>query len=145
MSQHFWERCHWGRMRSVPCSGYSELLLSAIHRYMCIHEITIMIYWNIQAAMADHMIVITRFLSKETRDWNYNMTLWRSSQLFACSFAYTALSVITGTVNAVRLTFFHRDLTMWSSFRVSNQVLTKVLIYCVSEMLLICSGEGGSV
>jgi hypothetical protein len=49
-----------------------------------------------QALMADRLAVMCRFLSPETIDWNYNMVLWRSSQLYSCSFAYTLLSVLSG-------------------------------------------------
>ena len=92
------------------------------------------------AVMTDHVITMTRFLSIRTKDWNYNMTLWRSSQLYACSFAYTVLSIITGTINAVRACFLNRDLTMWASFRVSNQAFDKAwrdVVSCQSK----CSWE----
>ena len=49
-----------------------------------------------QALMADRLAVMCRFLSPETVDWNYNMVLWRSSQLYSCSFAYTLLSLFSG-------------------------------------------------
>jgi len=72
------------------------------------------------AIMTDRIVNMCRFLCLKTDDWNYSMVLWRSSQLYACSFAYSLLSVITGTSNAFRAKFFDSDLTMWSSFRVSD-------------------------
>ena len=83
--------------------------------------------------MTDRLVNMCRFLSIKTDKWNYSMVLWRSSQLYSCSFAYATLSVITGTTNAFRAKFLDRydgacdfsycdcrDLTMWSSFRVSD-------------------------
>jgi hypothetical protein len=53
------------------------------------------------------------------------MVLWRSSQLFVCSWAYTLLSVIIGTQSAYKAKFNDGDNTMWSSFRVSNDEIGK--------------------
>ena len=53
------------------------------------------------------------------------MVLWRSSQLYSVSAAYTLLSVITGTSTAFRAKFFDGDNTALNSFRVSGNQLTK--------------------
>ena len=68
------------------------------------------------------------FLSPKTKkdQWNFSMVLWRSSQLFVCSFAYTLLSLINGTQTAYRARFKDGDNTMWSSFRVSSDEVTKL-------------------
>lgn len=67
------------------------------------------------------------FLSPKTKkdQWNFSMVLWRSSQLFVCSFAYTLLSLINGTQTAYRARFKDGDNTMWSSFRVSSDEVSK--------------------
>lgn len=77
--------------------------------------------------MTDRIVNMCRFLSLKTDDWNYSMVLWRSSQLYSCSFAYSLLSIITGTGNAFKSQFFDKDLTMWSSFRVSDAAFTAAL------------------
>jgi hypothetical protein len=80
--------------------------------------------------MTDRIVNMCRFLSLKTDDWNYSMVLWRSSQLYSCSFAYSLLSILTGTTNAFKAHFMDADLTMWSSFRVSdaafNQAMDKI-------------------
>lgn len=76
------------------------------------------------AFMADVMCRLVSFLNPHTKKWNYTMVLWRSSQLYACSFAYTFLSVLSGTRSAFNAKFYDADLTMWSSFRVSDSQLT---------------------
>ena len=58
-------------------------------------------------------------------DWNFNLVLWRSSQLYVCSFAYTLLSVISGTRAAFRARFSDGDNTFWTSFRVSDEAIAK--------------------
>lgn len=78
------------------------------------------------AIMTDRIVNMCRFLSLKTDNWNYSMVLWRSSQLYSCSFGYTLLSIITGTGNAFKAKFFACDLTMWSSFRVSDAAFTAV-------------------
>lgn len=78
--------------------------------------------------MADRMIQICGCVNPHTTrtgHWNYHMTLWRSSQLFACSFAYTILTIYEGTVSFLRAIFFAADLTMWQSFRVSDTVFER--------------------
>lgn len=77
--------------------------------------------------MTDRIVNMCRFLSLKTDDWNYSMVLWRSSQLYSCSFAYSTLSIITGTGNAFKAYFFDADLTMWSSFRVSDAAFQQAL------------------
>lgn len=52
--------------------------------------------------MTDRIIAMCRYLSLKTDDWNYSMVLWRSSQLYSCSFAYSTLSILTGTSNSVK-------------------------------------------
>lgn len=77
--------------------------------------------------ITDRIIALAKFLSPKTVDdkWNYNMVLWRSSQLYVCSFAYTALSIWVGTRTAFRAMFFDGDNTMWSSYRVSDSDINK--------------------
>lgn len=92
------------------------------------------------AMMTDRIVNMCRFLSLKTDDWNYSMVLWRSSQLYSCSFAYTLLSIITGTGNAFKAKFFDKDLTMWSSFRVSDAAFTAVrqsIHYCLNSTLIV--------
>lgn len=48
------------------------------------------------AFMTDVMCRLVAYLNTHTKKWNYTMILWRSSQLYACSFAYTFLSVLSG-------------------------------------------------
>jgi len=77
--------------------------------------------------ITDRIIAMATFLSPKTKrdQWNFSMVLWRSSQLFVCSFAYTLLSLINGTQTAYRARFKDGDNTMWSSFRVSSDELAK--------------------
>lgn len=65
------------------------------------------------AVMIDALIRMCRQLNNKTSEWKYSKVLWRSSQLYSCSFGYTLLSVIMGTYNSIA----HEDLTKWSSFR----------------------------
>mmetsp|Transcript_3692 Transcript_3692/g.5713 ORF Transcript_3692/g.5713 Transcript_3692/m.5713 type:complete len:1372 (+) Transcript_3692:182-4297(+) len=110
----------WMILIPIRIAFYSEVPLSqSIHRSL---------FWGFAALllrappaiMTDRIVNMCRFLSLKTDDWNYSMVLWRSSQLYSCSFAYSTLSIITGTGNAFKAKFFDRDLTMWSSFRVSD-------------------------
>lgn len=64
--------------------------------------------------------------------------MWRSSQLYSCSFAYTFLSVISGTLNAANAYFFGKDLTMWSSFLVKATEFEKAAKR-ISDQKTICS------
>jgi len=77
--------------------------------------------------VTDRIINMSSFLSPKTKkdQWNFSMVLWRSSQLFVCSWAYTLLSVTTGTQTAWNAFRFDGDNTMWSSYRVSNDEVTK--------------------
>ena len=83
-----------------------------------------------QAIMSDRLIRICRTVNPITESWNFNMTLWRSSQLYACSFGYTILSLFAGTASAYRAYFLDHDLTMWTSFRVSNVAMQKAWSEC---------------
>merc|ERR1712169_120099 len=76
------------------------------------------------AFMADSMCRIVRKLNPHTAKWNYTMVLWRASQLYACSFAYSFLSFLSGTKSAYNAQFHDADLTMWSSFRVDASMLS---------------------
>jgi hypothetical protein len=78
--------------------------------------------------VTDRIINMASFLSPKTKkdSWNFSMVLWRSSQLFVCSFAYTLLSLINGTQTAYRARFHDGDNTMWSSFRVSSDEVTRL-------------------
>jgi hypothetical protein len=78
-----------------------------------------------QAFMTDCLANICRLANPVTKNWNFDMTLWRSSQLFACSFGYSFLSICAGTASAFRAKFHDHDLTMWSSFRVTNAVMAQ--------------------
>ena len=75
----------------------------------------------------DRIITMSSFLSPKTKKdkWNFSLVLWRSSQLYVCSFAYTLLSLSTGTQTAWRAFRQDGDNTMWSSFRVSNDEIGK--------------------
>ena len=76
---------------------------------------------------------MARYLSPKTivDEWNYNLVLWRSSQLFVCSFAYTLLSVLSGTRTAFRAMFFDGDNTMWSSFRSVGVLHRYIICICI--------------
>jgi hypothetical protein len=72
------------------------------------------------AVICDQIIAMARFLSPEVRDptkYNFNLFLWRSSQLYSCSFAYSMLAFICGTISSVRAFFFYQDNTFWESFK----------------------------
>jgi len=77
--------------------------------------------------VTDRIINMSSFLSPKTKkdQWNFSMVLWRSSQLFVCSWAYTLLSFIMGTQTAWNAFRNDGDNTMWSSYRVSNDEVTK--------------------
>lgn len=76
-----------------------------------------------QALMSDRMVNICRLVNPITKEWNFDRTLWRATQLYACSFAYTFLSFCAGTASAYRAKYRDQDLTMWSSFRVTDAAL----------------------
>lgn len=50
----------------------------------------------LQAILTDRIVNMCKFLSLKTEEWNFAMVLWRSSQLYSASFAYTLLSLMTG-------------------------------------------------
>jgi hypothetical protein len=77
--------------------------------------------------ITDRIVAMSQFLAPKTVEdkWNYNMVLWRSSQLYVCSSAYTLLSIISGTKTAFMAAFFDGDNTMWSSYRISQDQLAK--------------------
>ena len=77
--------------------------------------------------VTDRIINMSSFLSPKTKkdQWNFSMVLWRSSQLFVCSWAYTFLSFVMGSQTAWSAFRFDGDNTMWSSYRVSNDEVTK--------------------
>jgi hypothetical protein len=76
-----------------------------------------------QALMTDRLVKICRLVNPITREWNFDRTLWRATQLYSCSFAYTFLSFCAGTASAYRAKYHDHDLTMWSSFRVTDAAL----------------------
>lgn len=116
----------WMILIPIRIAFYNEVPLS--------QSITRSLFWGFAALllrappaiMTDRIVNMCRFLSLKTDDWNYSMVLWRSSQLYSCSFAYSLLSIITGTGNAFKAKFFDKDLTMWSSFRVSDAAFSAV-------------------
>jgi len=71
--------------------------------------------------LTDYLILLAKHLLPKTVEdkWSYNNVLWRSSQLYACSFAYTFLSIISGSMAAFNSKFYNGDNTSWSSFRSS--------------------------
>lgn len=72
------------------------------------------------------MIKICRHVAPSTKNFNYDHSLWRGAQLYAVSFIYCTMSVVAGTYSAGRAYFLDHDLSMWSSFRVSDTALTEV-------------------
>lgn len=68
------------------------------------------------------------------------MVMWRSSQLYSCSFAYTLLSVLSGTANSFNAYLFGKDLTMWSSFLVKATEFEKAARR-ITEQESVCSFE----
>ena len=79
--------------------------------------------------VTDRIITIGRFISPKTitDNWNFNLVLWRSSQLFVCSSAYTLLSLISGTRTAFRAWMYAGDNTFWTSFKFDehNKLINK--------------------
>lgn len=160
---------------------------------MSFFYILMVILFRHQALMSDSMIRILRHVNPLTTKWNFIMVLWRSSQLYSCSFAYTFLSFLsgttrkkdkgvrdshniistiyscyvfpirhlreqklcsfslficptssltltvlvflclTGTRSAYNAKFHDADLTMWSSFRVSNSQMESAWMDVVSS------------
>ena len=91
------------------------------------------------AIITDRVVNMCRFLSPKTVTdrWDYSMVMWRSSQLFSVSWAYTLLSVVSGTYTAFKAGFFDTDNTMWNSFRVTDKALMDArkrirMAYCCS-------------
>jgi hypothetical protein len=68
----------------------------------------------------DALIHMTRYCAPGARDINYHKLLWRGAQLYANSFMYTCLSTIGGSFSAYKAWAWDYDLSMWSSFRVSD-------------------------
>lgn len=60
-----------------------------------------------------------------SNDWNFSLVVWRSTQLYLCSFGYTLLSVLSGTYTAFNARFYDADNTMWSSFRISDDAMRR--------------------
>lgn len=92
------------------------------------------------AFMSDVMVRILRHLNQHTAKWNFTMVLWRSSQLYACSFAYSFLSFLSGTRSAYNARFHDADLTMWASFRVSNSQMDAAWAEVMQQGGGLCSG-----
>lgn len=90
----------WMILIPIQIAFYSSVPLS--------QSVTRSLFWGFAALilrlppalMTDRIVDMCRFLSLKTDEWNYSMVLWRSSQLYSCSFAYSTLSILTGTSNA---------------------------------------------
>ena len=113
----------WMVLIPIRIAFYSEVPLSESLQRSLFWGFAALIIRTPPALLTDRLVNMCRFLSLKTDDWNYAMVLWRSSQLYSCSFAYSLLSIITGTGNAFKAKFRDKDLTMWSSFRVSDAVM----------------------
>lgn len=74
----------------------------------------------------DSLIKIARHTAPATANFNYHRSLWRGSQLYACSFMFTLLATIAGTFSAYKAWRYDLDLSMWSSFRVGANELKKL-------------------
>jgi hypothetical protein len=74
----------------------------------------------------DALIRIARHTAPATKTMNYDRCLWRGSQLYACSFMYTVLATIAGSWSAYKAWMWDYDLSMWSSFRVSDSEYDKL-------------------
>lgn len=113
----------WMVLIPIRIAFFSEVPLSESLQRSLFWGFAALIIRTPPALLTDRLVNMCRFLSLKTDDWNYAMVLWRSSQLYSCSFAYSSLSIMTGTVNAFKAKFRDHDLTMWSSFRVSDAVM----------------------
>lgn len=78
------------------------------------------------ALFYDCLIRIARATSKHSNEVNLYMCLYRVTQLYACSFAYSVLSTIAGSYSAFKAWHYDMDLSMWTSFRVSNSEFDKI-------------------
>jgi hypothetical protein len=74
----------------------------------------------------DALIRIARHTAPATKTLNYDRCLWRGAQLYACSFMFTALAAVAGTWSAYKAWVWDYDLSMWSSFRVSDSEYDKL-------------------
>jgi hypothetical protein len=74
----------------------------------------------------DALIRIARHTAPGTKHLNYDNCLWRGSQLYANSFMFTLLATIAGSWSAYKAWMWDYDLSMWSSFRVSQSEYDKL-------------------
>ena len=76
------------------------------------------------AFMTDIMCRLVSFLNPHTKKWNYTMVLWRSSQLYACSFAYSFLSVLSGIFLFIySFIYFHLLILLLQKYKNSFLIL----------------------
>ena len=128
----------WMVLIPIRIAFFSEVPLSESLQRSLFWGFAALIIRTPPALLTDRLVNMCRFLSLKTDDWNYSMVLWRSSQLYSCSFAYSLLSIFTGTKNAFKAKFMNKDLTMWSSFRVTEAVLKQARAKMSSSTC--CSG-----
>lgn len=88
------------------------------------------------------MVVVCTTIIKGAKCTIYldSMVMWRSSQLYSCSFAYTFLSVIAGSLNALNAYLYGKDLTMWSSFLVKATEFDKAFKRITDQKSIFSSG-----
>jgi hypothetical protein len=68
----------------------------------------------------DALIRIARYTAPGSKLLNYDNCLWRGSQLYANSFMFTLLATVAGSWSAYKAWMWDYDLSMWTSFRVSQ-------------------------
>jgi hypothetical protein len=74
----------------------------------------------------DSLIRIAKYTAPNSKGMNFDNSLWRGAQLYACSFMFTLLATIAGTWSAFKACFWDYDLSMWSSFRVGESDFDKL-------------------
>ena len=89
--------------------------------------------------MHDSLIRIARHTAPATKEMNYNQCLWRGGQLYANSFMFTAMATIAGSYSAFKAWMYDYDLSMWSSFRISNSEFDKIYSTMKSDSCFSCS------
>jgi hypothetical protein len=76
----------------------------------------------------DSLIRIARHTAPATKDMNYHKCLWRGGQLYSVSFMFTALATVAGSYSAIKAYLWDYDLSMWSSFRISDSEFDKIKV-----------------
>ena len=80
----------------------------------------------------DSLIQIARFTAPDSKTLDFNIVMWRSTQLWGISFVYSIMAIIGGCWSAYKAAFWDYDLSMWSSFKqtdnkVYNDISSKAI------------------